>query len=182
MTTETQSVAAVPSVGRGFAWRRSVIAFGITLIALIAFAVAFAAAYAALHEGRVLPGVSVGNVSIAGLDRPGAQAALQQGLPNVGSGALSVKVGDKTTRISYTEIGRSYEMKHMLDNAFGVGRAGTPIDQVGEQLHTMLSGVHVPLAVTWDAEKLASRINAIAAAAQVAPVDATITRPDGEYA
>src|SRR3954465_8264628 len=117
MTTETQSVAAVPSAGRGFAWRRSAIAFGITLIALIAFAVAFAAAYAAVHQGRVLPGVSVGNVAIAGLDRPAAQAALQSGLPSAASGALTVKVGNKSEQISYAEIGRSYDTKQMLDDA-----------------------------------------------------------------
>ena len=73
MTTETHSVAAVPSADSGFAWRRSALAFALTLIAIIAFAVAFAAAYAALHSGRVLPGVSVSNVSISGLDRAGAQ-------------------------------------------------------------------------------------------------------------
>src|SRR6266576_2697734 len=106
MTTETQSVAAVPSAGREFAWRRSALAFGITLIAIVAFAVAFAAAYAAFHQDRVLPGVNVGGVSIAGLDRADAEATLRSGLPDLGSGALTVRVGDQTRVISYAEIGR----------------------------------------------------------------------------
>jgi vancomycin resistance protein YoaR len=181
MTTETQSVAAVQSAGRGFAWRRSALAFGITLIAIIAFAIAFAAAYAAFHSGRVLPGVSVGSVPIAGLERAAAETALRDALPDVGSGQLTVTIGDQSTPISLAEIGRDYDMKEMLDTAFGVGRAGTPLDQVGSQMRTMLSGVNVPVAVTWDTGKLAARITAIAAAADVAPVDATITRPDGEY-
>lgn len=182
MTTETQSVAAVPSAGRGFAWRRSTLAFGITLMAIIAFAVAFAAAYAAFHQGRVLPGVSVGNIPIAGLDRAGAATALRVGLPNVGSGALTVKIGDQTTVITYSEIGRDYDMNTMLDTALGVGRSGTPADQVGAQLRTLLSGVSVPVVVKWDAQKLAALVGSIASAADVEPVDATITRPHGAYA
>ena len=87
MTTETQSVAAVPSADSGFAWRRSALAFALTLIAIIAFAVAFAAAYAAFHSGRVLPGVSVANVSIAGLDRAGAETALGASCPTPGRGS-----------------------------------------------------------------------------------------------
>jgi vancomycin resistance protein YoaR len=182
MTTETHSVAAVPSAGRDFAWRRSAIAFGITLVALIAFAIAFAAAYASLHEGRILPGVSVGNAAVAGLERGAAQAALESRLPDVSSGGLTVKVGDNSTQVVYAEIDRHYDMPQMLAEAFGVGRDGTPLDQVGEQLHTMLNGVDVPVAITWDQAKLAGRIQAIANAAAVAPVDATIVRPDGEYA
>src|SRR3954464_6182594 len=102
MTTETQGVAAsAPSVARPFAWRRAALGFGLTLLAIVAFATAFAAAYAAFHEGRVLPGVSVGNVSLAGLDRARAEAALRSGLPSIGSGALTVRVGDQTNTISY---------------------------------------------------------------------------------
>ncbi len=181
MTTETQSVPAVPSTGRAFAWRKSALAFGITLIAILAFAIAFAAAYAAFHDGRVLPGVSVGSVSIAGLDRAASEATLRSSLPNLGSGALSVKVGDGSERITYAEIGRDYDMQQMLDQALDVGRGGTPADQVGQQLHSLLSGVSVPLVVKWDAARLAQRIEAIATAAESAPVDATVTRLAGEY-
>src|SRR4051812_7549407 len=122
MTTETQGVAtAVPLVARPFAWRPAALGFGLTLGAIIAFAIAFAAAYAAFHDGRVLPGVSVGNVSLAGLDRAHAEAALRHALPSVASGALSVRVGDQTNSISYAELGRDYDIKQMLDEAFSVG-------------------------------------------------------------
>ena len=181
MTTETQSVAAVPSADRGFAWRRSALAFALTLIAIIAFAVAFAAAYAALHSGRVLPGVSVSNVSISGLDRAGAQTALRSKLPSPGQGQLTVRVGNQSSVISYADISRDYDMQQVLDSAFTVGRGGTPVDQVGAQMRTLLSGIEVPVAVKWDARQLATRINAIATAADVDPVDAVITRPNGQY-
>src|SRR3954468_16811974 len=129
MTTETQSVAGVPTAARPFAWRRAALGFGITLIAILAFATAFGAAYAAFHDGRVLPGVSIGNVAIAGLDRTAAETALRRGLPNVASGALTVNVGDQIAVIPYADIDRDYDMKQILDDAFSVGRGGTPTDQ-----------------------------------------------------
>src|SRR4051794_14393259 len=142
MTTETQGVAAAsPLAARPFAWRRAALGFGLTLVAIIAFATAFAAAYAAFHDGCVLPGVSVGNVSLAGLDRAHAEAALRHGLPSVASGALSVKLGDQAASIPYAEVGRDYDIAQMLDEAFSVGRGGAPTDQIGQQLRTLMSGV-----------------------------------------
>jgi vancomycin resistance protein YoaR len=182
MTTETQGVAAAaPLVARPFAWRRAALGFGLTLVAIVAFATAFAAAYAAFHDGRVLPGVSVGNVSLAGLDRSHAEAALRRSLPSVSSGALTVDLGDQTTTIPYADVGRDYDTIQMLDEAFSVGRGGTPTDQLGQQLRTLISGVSVPVAVKLDGPKLAARIDGIAAAAQVPAVDATITRAGGKY-
>src|SRR6187551_979427 len=125
MTTETQGVAAtVPLVARPFAWRRAALGFALTLVAIVAFATAFAAAYAAFHDGRVLPGVSVGNVSLAGLDRAHAEAALRRALPGIASGALTVKLGEQTASIPYADIGRDYDIDQMLDDAFSVGRGG----------------------------------------------------------
>jgi vancomycin resistance protein YoaR len=182
MTTETQSVTAVPSAVRDFAWRRSALAFAITLLAIAAFAVAFAAAYAGFHQDRVLPGVSVNSVSIAGLDRGDAEATLRGGLPSVSSGALTVHLGAQTATIPYAQIARDYDIDAMTDAALGVGRAGTPLDQVGEQLHTLVSGVSVPVTVTWNSQKLAAAVAAIAEGAHKVPVDATISRPNGAYA
>jgi vancomycin resistance protein YoaR len=181
MTTETQSVTAVSSAGRDFAWRRSALAFGITLLAMVAFAVAFAAAYAAFHQDRVLPGVSVNSVSIAGLDRSDAEATLRKELPSASAGVLTVHLGDQTKTIDYADIDRDYDFDAITDAAFGVGRAGTPLDQVAEQLHTLVSGVSVPVTVKWDGQKLATAVAAIAAGANKPAIDATISRPDGAY-
>jgi vancomycin resistance protein YoaR len=181
MTTEVQSVGAVSGRSTRFGWRSAALAFLITLAALFLFAVAFAAGYAAFHQGDVLPGVQVGSVPVAGLDRAQAEAAIRSELPDLGAGKLTLRVGDRTEVISYAEIGRDYDMAAMLDSALGVGRAGNPIDQASAQLRTMVNGVSVPLAVSWDADRLAELIGKLSAAAYAAPVDATIVRPDGRY-
>ena len=181
MSTETGTVRLAPAASRQFAWHRAAIAFGVTMLAILLFAAAFAAGYAAFHNGRILPGVDVAGVSLDGLTRSQAATELRRELPDVGRGALAVQVGDAEESISYSAINRDYDLDLMLDGALSVGRGGNPLDQVGHQLRTLLSGVSVPPTVTFDAEALADELRAVVAAAAVAPRDAVLERPDGQY-
>ena len=166
---------------RGFAWRRVALSFGLTLLALFTFAAVFAGAYARLHEGRVLPGVDVGGVELAGLDRAAAGRKLRAALPDLGRGALTVGVAGETERIRYSQVERDYAITGMLDQAFMIGHGGGPVDQFVAQMRTMIDGVHVPLAVSWDSAELVRRVTAFAVAQEAPAIDASISRPEGEY-
>jgi vancomycin resistance protein YoaR len=166
---------------RTFNWRRAVVWFMATLLAITFFAIAFAAGYGRFHEGQALPGVNVAGVPVAGLDRAEAAAKLRAELPSLSTGSLVVTVDGTDAEIPYADIGRDYDIEQMLDDAFTVGRSGGTSDQLQEQLRTLLNGYSVPTLVTWDAEELAGRVAAIAAAAESDPIDATIDRVGGEY-
>ena len=61
--------------------------FGVTLLAVMIFGAAFAVGYARVNEGRIMPGVDVGGVSLSGLDRGSAAAKLDGALPDLSTGA-----------------------------------------------------------------------------------------------
>lgn len=174
------SPRAWPSLGT-FPWRRSAAFFAITLLALFAFAAAFAAAYVGLHDGRIVPGVTVGGVRVAGLDRSAAERELRRSLPVMGSGRLTLAIGEERDVIRYSAIERDYAMTAMLDQALAVGRGGNPVGQLMDQLRTLFDGLAVPVGVTWDAERLAQRVAALAASVEADPVDAAINRPNGRF-
>src|SRR5215213_4200143 len=95
MTTRSDPYA-VPYIkprSSSIAWRRGAFTFALTLVALLVFSASFAVGYARVHEGRVLPGVDVNGVSLAGLNRSQAEAKLRESLPSVGSGALVINLG-----------------------------------------------------------------------------------------
>ncbi len=165
----------------GFSWRRLAFSFAVTLLAVVLFGASFAVGYARINEGRVIPGVDVAGIALAGLDRPEAQAKLRSELPDLGAGALAVEVGGATTTVPYGDFGRDYDVGYMLDQAFDLGRSPSFVDQLQEQLRVLLNGVSVPAVMTWNSASLASRIAAIAAAADRPAVDATISRVDGRY-
>ena len=62
-----------------------------------------------------------------------------------------------------------------------VGRSGSPLDQIGDQLRTVTTGVTLSPSVSYDASALQERVQQIVSTAQVTPVDATISFKNGEY-
>ncbi|HUG48190.1 MAG TPA: VanW family protein [Candidatus Limnocylindria bacterium] len=181
MTTRTERLPLVVVRSGSFAWRRLVFSFFLTLSAVALFVLAFAAGYVRMHEGRALPGVEVAGVSLAGLDRLQAESLLRERLPALSSGALTVRFGEEQATISYSDVGRDYDMAYMLDQAFAVGHGGGLPEQAIEQLRIMLNGVAVEPALTWNAEELGRRVAQAALPAQIAPVDARVVRTNGHY-
>lgn len=161
--------------------RRMAFTFGVTLLAIALFGSAFAVGYARVNEGRVLPGVDVGGVALAGLDRPSAAHRLRLSLPDISRGNLIIDIGDTSASVPFSAIDRDYDMEFMLDQALGVGRASNSIEQLQEQLRTLINGMSVAPVAMWDNDALAQQVSAIALAARLDPVDASLTRVDGRY-
>jgi vancomycin resistance protein YoaR len=181
MTTSTQQLPAILTPMRGFAWRQLGLAFGLTLLAIGVFGGAFAVGYASLHAAKVVPGVQIGGVPLAGLDRPAAEAALREQLPSLNDGHVTVQFAERQTQIGYHEIDRDYDMAAMLDQAFTIGRQGTIFDQVADQLHLLLRGANLESRVGWNDAALAAQVAALAESVYVAPSDALIVRQGGRW-
>ena len=182
MTSRTDSFPSPYVAAPRLAWGRVTFTFVLTLIALIVFGAAFAIGYARMNEGRVLPGVTVGGVDVAGLSRGAAEAKLRQSLPSLSGGVLSVDIDGETHEIGYAEFGRDYDYELMLNQAFSVGRGDNFVEQLREQIGILLSGVSLEPHVTWDNDALATRVASVADDAQVPAVNASVERVDGRYA
>src|SRR4051794_2553659 len=180
MTTETHTLP-VTSRTSGFRWRRLVLAFAATFLLLIAIAAVGTYVYASSNAGRILPGVSIGGVSVAGLTPDAAKAKLATSLPDVSAGAMTVKAGSVQEKIAYADIGRSYNLDQAIDDAMSIGRQGNPLEQLGDQLRTLSTGVTLAPSVSYDAQALQDHVAQIVTTAQVTPVDASISFKNGEY-
>ena len=62
-----------------------------------------------------------------------------------------------------------------------VGRGGNPLDQLAQQVRTMLGGVSITPGISYDAQILAQRVADAVAQAQVTPVNAAISFKNGAY-
>ena len=160
-----------------FDWRRAAITFAATLVVLVVVGGAAAIAYERMHNGRILPGVSVAGVEVGGLQPAEAERRIRAALPDLSAGGLTVTLGDRTETINYAEIERDYDMAAVLDSAFGVGRGAGLL----EQLQTLANGVVLPYQITWDHDALTERVTAAVAAVESEPVDASLTRAGASY-
>ena len=180
MTTDTPAFEASQPL-RGFNWRRLAIRLGLGLVALIAITAVLAFSYAALNAGKVLPGVTIAGISVAGLDPVAAEQRLRGELPDVRSGRLNLEIGALQHSIPYSEIHRDYDIDAIVAEAMSIGRGGNPVEQFVAQVRGMFGGVDLQPTISFDSELLSGRVSAIAHAAQVTPTNATISLTDGSY-
>ena len=181
MASRTESFPSEYTAAPRYPWNRVAFTFALTLGAIILFSAAFAIGYARMNEGRVLPGVDVGGVDLAGLSRSAAGNKLRASLPSLSTGNLTVEVAGQTETIPYSDFDRDYDINFMLNQALGLGQGSNFIDQLREQVAILINGVSVQPTMTWNNDELSMRVAALAASAQVAPVDAAISRIDGRY-
>ena len=182
MTTRTDTLPPlVLSPATGFPWRRLAFSFLLAVIAVALFAFTFGYGYMRAHEGRVLPGVTIGGVSLAGLDRAQAETRLRESLPSLSSGGLAVRFAGEVGTVTYADIGRDYDMPLMLDQAFALGRDGSLVDQLVGHLRVLAYGVSVEPSMTYDTQELGRRVIELGMPAQIAPIDATIVQQQGRF-
>ena len=172
-TTPVEAVA-----GRAFGWRRALFAFLLTVAAGVVLGGAFLYGLARAYDGRVMPGVEVAGVSLAGLDRTAAEQRLRESLPTLAPGSVTLVAGDVRRTIPYSALGREYDLAAMADQAVAVGRSGTPVERVLEPVRGLLWPTSVTTRVRYDAAALSSVIAAEGNALERDPVSA-VTRLAG---
>ena len=183
MTTRSDeyTLPYAKSNARNASWRRGTFTFLLTFVAILVFMASFAIGYARVNEGKVLPGVDVAGVSLAGLSRGEAAAKLTESLPSLSSGNLVININGAQQSVPYSSFDRTYDTNFMLDQAFSLGRAPNLIQQIQEQLRVLINGIDVDPQVTWNGQELANQVAAIAESAQQDPISATLSRVDGHY-
>lgn len=170
----SRRLASVHGISGSAALRGFLAAFvsGIVLVAGLSVGIGVVAADA------VLPGVTVGGVDLAGLDRAAAEERLNSELPPLSTGVALVSVGETDESIPYSELGREYETRAMVDAALGVGRdSGNPIVDGVERLRTLVHSSSLPVLVQqYDPDALAGVSLEIASGARTWPVEAAVIR------
>ncbi len=187
MTTTSDTLApsadALSAVARRGRSRRARILGGFLLGLLLTILVGIAAVYAygAAYEGRILPGVRVGSVDLAGLDRTAAIARVSQAYASVGDGTIVLKAPAGDLDIRYSEIDRRVAAASIVDAALGVGRTGSPIERTVAEAQTALRGVTLAPEVSFDAEKLSARVSALVGTLQQPAADGSVKVTNGTF-
>src|SRR5262245_9383908 len=157
---------------------RFFIAFLVGLIAALALGAGALYAYDQQYTGRILPGVRVGAMDLAGLSREEAIERVADEYSWVGDGAVEVNTPDGPLKVTYKQIDRHVDAEALVDAALGVGRSGTPVDRAIAGVRTAVRGATVEPTVTFDPEALGQSIERLARSLDRDPVDANVTTTD----
>ncbi|HVQ21784.1 MAG TPA: peptidoglycan binding domain-containing protein, partial [Candidatus Saccharimonadia bacterium] len=178
MTTESitfEAQTAPPSRG----WRYSILGFLVAVAFVAVLAAGFLVGLAVVYQSRAMPGVEVDGVSVAGMDRATAEAALRASLPALGDGEITVTVDSEPVALPYVSVARDYDLDAMLDAAFAVGRGGTIAEQSLERMRSLIRGTSVRPIAEYDHDLARRRLLVIAADKARDPVDASVSLPMG---
>jgi vancomycin resistance protein YoaR len=173
MTDETHQLT--PTAPRPRTAVRFAAAFLVGLIAALALGTGALYAYDQQYAGRILPGVSVADIELAGLTREQAVERVAAEYRSVGDGAIQLNTPDGPLKVPYRLIQRHVDAEALVDTALGVGRSGTAVDRVIAGARTALRGASVEPSVRFDAEAVARNIERLARSLDRDPVDAFVT-------
>jgi vancomycin resistance protein YoaR len=161
---------------RGRGLRRFFVAFLAALIAVMAIGAGGLYAYDRQFDGRIPAGVHVGSVDLSGLTPAAASDRLAAAYAAAGQGEIVLHTPGGQTSISYTDIARHVDIDQLVTDAMAVGQAASPVERAIARAKTALHGLTLTPRVVFDADALAARIEAVAAAEDRAAKDASVTR------
>jgi vancomycin resistance protein YoaR len=158
------------------------IAFLVGLIAAMALGVGALYAYDQQYQGRILPGVRVGDMELSGLTREEAVERVAAQYAWVGDGAIQVNTPDGPLAVPHRLIQRRVDAEGLVDAALGVGRSGSAVDRVVAGARTAIRGASLEPTVSFDAEAVARNIERLARSLDRDPVDAFVTTTEKGFA
>ncbi len=157
-------------------WPRLVLGFIVGLVASLALAGGGLLAWDAGYEGRVLPGVHVGDVELSGLDRAQAGAALGAGLAGLADGRVVLRTPAGDVSVAYLQFSRRPDVASLTDLAMARGRTGTPLERAVGEVRTALWGDRIQPAAVLDPQQLSAAVARALGWLEQAPVDAQVIK------
>jgi vancomycin resistance protein YoaR len=159
-----------------------VFGFAIGLAAVAGIAAGALITWDRSYEARILPGVTAAGISLAGMDRAQATAALEKAYDPVATGRVVVETDAGDVSVPYARFGRHVDTDAMVQEALETGRDGTTAERALGEVRLALTGHDIQPTLELDAAALAANVKDALSSLDRAPVDAAIVQgPKGPY-
>lgn len=135
----------------------------------------------AAEEPVIIKGVFIGTVEVSGMTASEAKQALEDHIEGLQKKTFAVVIGDKSIYATMGDLGYTYEPNHYIKQALGLGKSGNLIKRYKDNKDIEQGKIVYPLTYTYDDSKLQKLIEVDARKYDVAPVNASFTRKNGEF-
>ena len=141
----------------------------------LAILLVFIGGYQAWFLGRIFPNVSVAGIDVGGLTVSAANQKIASAMSFPQTGQITLTYGDQSWTSTPNQLGFYLDGQSSARAAQMVGRYGSLVSSLAEQLGTARYGRSVSLALIYDERSAFQALDAIATQIDVAPVEASIT-------
>jgi len=140
-------------------------------ILLMLLLVIFVAVFQIQYQGRIIPNVSAYGIDLGGMTEDEAESALVNAFAQDQNRTFTFRDGEQTWEFTSAELGIRFEPSEVVRNAAAIGRGGTPIANVFDQLMVWLNGDTVIPLIAYDQTVALEKINRIAESLNRFPTD-----------
>ena len=126
-------------------------------------------------QGRVQPGVRVGDVAVGHMAPGEARASLTTAFVSGSKQPVTATFGTQSWNVTDAQIGVRVDATASIDAAMAVGRTGGVLRIIAERIGAIFGGSSVPVVVMGDPERAATLLATIDAAVTVPARDASVT-------
>ncbi|MBM7582361.1 vancomycin resistance protein YoaR [Caldicoprobacter guelmensis] len=158
---------------------RVMIVFTLAFLAILG---AGAYAYNILNSNHFYPGVTVDGLPMQGLTfEEGLEAIRKLRQPELDAIKLTLRHGKYEWEYNYQNIGASFNIEDVVEEAYRVGRVGNIFERLMEIYEVGKKGRQFTTVLTYDVSLLKNELEAIARQINIQPVDAQIEfHPDSK--
>ena len=124
--------------------------------------VLFSMASTIMMQGEILPGISVSNIDLSGLNEQQAERLLQEELAFTTNGLITLQYEELDWTFTPNELGFTLDTKESVSRAMSIGRKGFPWNRFVQQLQAFRGGYDLYPKITVDGEKIHQQLEKIA--------------------
>jgi vancomycin resistance protein YoaR len=139
-----------------------------------AILIVFLLGYQLWFLGRIFPGVTIGGVDVGGLSIAAASQKISELFRYPETGQIALHFDDQSWVVTPNQIGFFLDPQSSAKAAYLVGRKGSLLALLAEQLGTWRYGRDVSLAVIFDERTALQNLDRFASTIDIAPVEASI--------
>ncbi len=140
-------------------------------VLLMLLLVIFVAVFQIQYQGRIIPNVSAYGIDLGGMTEDEAESALVNAFAQDQNRTFTFRDGEQTWEFTSAELGIRFEPSEVVRSAAAIGRGGTPIANVFDQLMVWLNGDTVIPLIAYDQTVALEKINRIAESLNRFPTD-----------
>ncbi|MGI6704625.1 MAG: VanW family protein [Clostridia bacterium] len=152
------------------------------VLAGIVILVVFLAGLFIINLDIIREGVSIEGIDVSGKNRQEAVRLLEARMePILAREKLKLTYGSDIWEVGLEQIGGSFDYMGAVEEAYQMGRTGSPVERISEMLRVRKAGRNIGLRFRYDALALKAFVEGIDRVIATPPVDASITRVDGGF-
>lgn len=160
--------------------RRVFFCYAVTVFSVILAILGNPCYVSAAENNRITKGVFIDEVDVSDMTAKEAEEAINKFVEELKNKKISVQVGDNLVSTTLGDIGYSYKLNNVIEQALNLGTTGNLVKRYKDLKDVAHEGIKYPLEFSLDEKGIRDFVSTKATEFNVEPVNASVSRSNGK--